>query len=92
MIQVNEHFDGQVKSLATHNSQGQATVGVIDAGQYEFGTGSIEIMTVVWGALKAEIPGQETRTYQKGEFFRVEKGVSFKVEATEPTAYLCQYL
>jgi|APDOM4702015248_1054824.scaffolds.fasta_scaffold1070257_1 uncharacterized protein YaiE (UPF0345 family) len=92
MIQVNEYFDGKVKSLATHNSQGQATVGVIEPGQYEFGTGSVEIMTVAWGTLKAQLPGGDWKTYNKGESFRVEKGVTFKVEAAETMAYVCQYI
>ena len=92
MIQVNEYFDGKVKSLGAHNLDGKATVGVIAPGQYEFGTGSVEIMTVVWGELKAQLPGGEWFSYKKGESFRVEKGVTFKVEATDTMAYLCQYL
>jgi uncharacterized protein YaiE (UPF0345 family) len=92
MIKVNEYFDGKVKSLATANSQGNATVGVIAPGQYEFGTGSVEIMTVIWGELKAQIPGGDWKTYKQGESFRVEKGVTFKVEAVETMSYLCQYL
>jgi uncharacterized protein YaiE (UPF0345 family) len=92
MIQVNAYFDGKVKSLVTNNTQGNATVGVIAPGQYEFGTGSVEIMTVVWGELKAQLPEEQWKTYKQGESFRVEKGVTFKVEATENMAYLCQYL
>jgi purine/pyrimidine-nucleoside phosphorylase len=92
MINVNEYFNGNVKSLAAANNDGNATVGVIAPGQYEFGTGSVEIMTVVWGTLKAQLPGGEWITYTKGESFRVEKGVTFKVEATDTMAYLCQYL
>jgi purine/pyrimidine-nucleoside phosphorylase len=92
MINVNEYFNGNVKSLAAANNNGNATVGVIAPGQYEFGTGSVEIMTVVWGTFKAQLPGGEWITYAKGESFRVEKGVTFKVEATDTMAYLCQYL
>lgn len=92
MIKVNEYFDGNVKSLATSNSQGEATVGVIAPGEYAFGTGTIEIMNIVWGELKAQIPGEDWKTYQRGDSFRVEKGVTFKVTATEPVAYVCQYL
>jgi purine/pyrimidine-nucleoside phosphorylase len=92
MINVNEYFNGNVKSLAAANNNGNATVGVIAPGQYEFGTGSVEIMTVVWGTLKAQLPDGEWITYTKGESFRVEKGVTFKVEATDTMAYLCQYL
>lgn len=92
MIKVNEYFNGNVKSLAVTNTNGNATVGVIAPGIYEFGTGSVEIMTVIWGSLKAHIPGGEWTVYQQGDSFRVEKGVTFQVEAVESMAYLCQYL
>jgi purine/pyrimidine-nucleoside phosphorylase len=92
MIQVNDYFNGSVKSLGATNANGQATVGVIAPGQYEFGTGSVEIMTVVWGELKAQLPGGDWQVYKQGESFRVEKGVTFKVEAADTMAYLCQYL
>ena len=59
MIQVNEYFGGSVKSLGTSNSQGEATVGVIAPGEFAFGTGTIEIMNIVWGELKAKIPGKD---------------------------------
>jgi purine/pyrimidine-nucleoside phosphorylase len=92
MIKVNEYFDGNVKSLVAANKVGNATVGVIAPGQYEFGTGSIEVMTVVWGELKAQLPSGDWKTYKQGDSFRVEKGVSFKVEASDTMSYLCQYL
>jgi purine/pyrimidine-nucleoside phosphorylase len=92
MIQVNTYFEGQVTSLAAHNKQGKATVGVIAPGKYEFGTGSVEIMTVVWGELKAQLPGGDWITYKQGESFRVENGVTFAVEASDTMAYVCQYL
>ncbi|WP_111444771.1 pyrimidine/purine nucleoside phosphorylase [Breznakibacter xylanolyticus] len=92
MIKVNEYFDGKVKSLAANNAQGKATAGVIAPGSYEFGTDTIEIMNIVWGELKAQLPGQAWKTYQRGESFRVEKGERFKVEATDFMAYVCEYL
>ncbi|MFT3737516.1 MAG: pyrimidine/purine nucleoside phosphorylase [Breznakibacter sp.] len=92
MIQVNEYFDGKVKSLGAHNQKGRATVGVIAPGQYEFGTGSVEIMTVIWGEFSVQLPGGNWVTYKKDESFRVEKGVIFKIDANDTAAYLCQYL
>ena len=93
MIKVNEYFDGKVKSLAVENADGTSTIGVIAPGEYEFGTGSIEIMNIVTGELEALLPGEkEWKTYKKGTSFKVEKGVKFKVKAKQPMAYLCQYL
>ncbi|MBN2165677.1 MAG: pyrimidine/purine nucleoside phosphorylase [Marinilabiliaceae bacterium] len=92
MIKVNEYFDGNVKSLSTSNNDGNATVGVIAPGNYEFGTATVEIMTVIWGEFKALLPNSDWKLYKKGESFRVEKGESFKVEVADTMSYLCQYL
>ena len=51
MFKVNEYFDGTVKSIAFDMTAGPATIGVMAAGEYEFGTSQLEIMHVVAGAL-----------------------------------------
>lgn len=92
MLKVNEYFDGKVKSIALENAEGVSTVGVISEGEYEFGTGTVEYMTVVSGALDVLLPGSsEWKLFGKGETFIVDKGLKFKVKAQEPTAYYCLY-
>ncbi|HPN64749.1 MAG TPA: pyrimidine/purine nucleoside phosphorylase, partial [Candidatus Goldiibacteriota bacterium] len=44
-----EYFEGKVQSLSITGKFGNATVGVIEPGQYTFGTASQETMTVVEG-------------------------------------------
>jgi len=74
------------------SAEGTATVGVMAAGEYEFGTGTVEVMTVISGQLTIQQPGEtEWKTYKKFESFVVEKGVKFKVKCTEDTPYLCLY-
>ncbi|NJK86844.1 MAG: pyrimidine/purine nucleoside phosphorylase, partial [Bacteroidales bacterium] len=74
MIQVNEYFEGKVKSLDTTNSNGKATAGVIEAGEYEFGTSSVEIMNIIWGSMQVQLTGEdEWKEYNSGTSFRVEK-------------------
>ncbi|RWU05689.1 pyrimidine/purine nucleoside phosphorylase [Pedobacter chitinilyticus] len=91
MIAVNEYFDGAVKSLAYENN-GKSTVGVINAGEYEFGTSTHETMTVVEGAMEVLLPSQnEWRTYLAGQQFEVPAHTSFKVKAAQQVAYLCKY-
>jgi uncharacterized protein YaiE (UPF0345 family) len=51
MIKVNEYFDGNVKSMGLENEDGKATVGVMAAGEFEFGTSPVEYMTVVSGSM-----------------------------------------
>lgn len=92
MLNVNEYFDGKVKSIAVDNSSGKATAGVIDAGEFEFGTSTVEYMTVTYGKMDVLLPGiSEWKVFEQGETFKVEKGVSFKVKVEEPVSYLCRY-
>jgi purine/pyrimidine-nucleoside phosphorylase len=92
MFKTNEYFDGKVKSIALESAEGTATIGVMAAGEYEFGTGSIEIMTVISGKLSVMQPGETAwKVYKKCESFVVEKGVKFKVKCDEDTPYLCLY-
>ncbi len=92
MLKVNEYFGGSVKSIAVENEEGVATIGVMEAGEYEFGTSSVEIMTITGGTLEVMLPGETQWTsYPKGGVFNVAKDVKFKVKAKAPVAYHCQY-
>ena len=92
MLQVNEYFDGQVKSIGMNCAEGKATVGVIAAGTYEFGTSTVEIMTVVSGKLLVKLADEiDWKEYEKFESFVVPKDSKFKVKAAEDTPYLCLY-
>jgi hypothetical protein len=92
MFKTNEYFDGKVKSITLDSSEGNATVGVMAKGEYEFGTSTVEVMTVVSGKLAIMQPGEkEWKTYKKFESFTVDKGVKFKVKCEEDTPYFCLY-
>lgn len=93
MLKVNEYFGGAVKSVALENADGAATVGVMEAGEYEFGTSTVEVMAITGGVLEVLLPGETSwKTYSNGETFRVEKDVKFKVNAKGQVAYYCLYL
>lgn len=92
MFKTNAYFDGNVMSIAMDSAEGNATVGVIAKGEYEFGTATIEFMTVIAGKLDVLLPGEtEWKAFRKFETFRVEKGVRFKVRADEDVPYFCLY-
>ncbi len=92
MFKVNEYFDGRVKSIAFQAPDGPATVGVMAPGEYEFGTSTREIMTVVSGVLTVKLPGAGTwRDYRAGESFTVEKDRKFQLKIAADAAYLCLY-
>ncbi len=92
MFKTNEYFDGKVKSIAFDTAEGPATVGVMAAGEYEFGTSTVEYMTVVSGKMEVMLPGEkEWRSYKEFETFIVPKDVKFKVKMQSDTSYRCLY-
>ena len=71
MFKVNEYFDGTVKSIAFGMTEGPATIGVMAAGEYEFGTSQLEVMHVIAGALTVKLPGSDTwETFAAGSKLR----------------------
>jgi len=92
MLKVNEYFNGKVKSIGLTNEDGKSTIGVMETGDYEFNTTTVEHMTVVSGSLKVMQPGAvEWQSYSNGQTFDVAANVRFKVRAEEQTAYICFY-
>ena len=92
MIEVNEYFDGKVKSIGFQTETLPATVGVMAPGEYEFGTSEFETMTVISGALTVKLPGTDDwQTFNAGETFTVEANQSFQLKVATDTAYLCTY-
>ena len=92
MFKTNEYYDGNVKSIAFEMPDGPATIGVMAAGEYNFGTSSVEYMTVTSGELLVILPGEsEWKSYKPFDTFIVAKGVNFQVKAASDTTYLCLY-
>lgn len=91
-MQVNEYFDGNVKSIGFENSEGKATAGVMAPGEYEFGTSENERMVITSGKLQARLPGTDAfQTFGAGDEFKVAANTKFQVNVEEATSYLCFY-
>lgn len=91
MIKASEYFDGKVKSLGQELGGETFTVGIIEPGEYTFGTATVEIMEIVHGKLEASLPDGTKKVYGKGESFTVPANVDFSVTVEEPVSYLCRY-
>lgn len=92
MFDVNEYFDGKVKSIAFQTATLPATVGVMAEGEYEFGTSQNEVMTIVSGELSVLLPSSDTwQSFVAGDAFEVAANQRFGVRVTTQTAYLCTY-
>lgn len=92
MFNVNEYFEGKVKSIGFQTETLPATVGVMAPGEYEFGTSQKETMTVVSGVLDVKLPGETTySSYAAGQSFEVDANEKFLLIVRVDTAYLCTY-
>lgn len=92
MFNVNEYFDGKVKSLAFQAGEDKATIGVMAAGEYKFGTNCIEHMTLISGTMSVKLPNEDNwRDIAINEMFVVEANTSFLVKIACDSAYLCLY-
>ena len=92
MLNINEYFDGNVKSISFQSTDLPATVGVMAIGAYTFGTSQKEYMSVISGQLEVKLPSESNwKTFNDGESFTVEANKEFEVRATIETAYLCKY-
>ncbi len=92
MFKVNEYFEGKVKSIAFNSDSGPATIGVMAAGEYEFGTSTKEIMTVITGRMVVKLPGcDEWKEFKAGERFEVPPNQKFQLRIPVETSYLCRY-
>lgn len=89
----NTYFDNGVQSIAYDHDGATSSVGVMAPGEYHFGTGAPERMTVVRGELTIKLPGADDwRAFGNGESFDVPGDSGFDVRVTASTSYLCEYL
>ncbi|MBI5549517.1 MAG: pyrimidine/purine nucleoside phosphorylase [Deltaproteobacteria bacterium] len=93
MLKHNTYFEGKVQSVGFERNGRRLTAGVIDVGEFHFGTEAPERMTVISGELWAKLPGaSEHRAFPAGTAFEVPSKSGFDVKAHAPVAYLCEFL
>ena len=93
MLKHNSYFEGKVQSVGYERNGRRATVGVVDVGEFHFGTDAAERMSVIAGELWAKLPGEAAfRPFPAGTAFEVPAKSGFDVKATAPAAYLCEFL
>lgn len=93
MLKHNVYFDGKVQSVGFERLGRKLTAGVIDRGEFHFGTDAPERMTVVSGELFVKRDGSsEWVSYPAGTVFEVAGKSGFDVRAVEAAAYVCEFL
>lgn len=93
MLKHNTYFDGKVQSVGFERNGRRHTVGVIDAGEFHFGTDAAERMTIVDGEVFVRVDGATAWAhYPAGTSFEVAAKSAFDVKAAAPAGYVCEFL
>ena len=91
---ANIYFDGKVASRTVlFNDGSKKTLGLMQPGEYEFGTSQPEIMEILAGELDVLLPGSaDWQHFSGGTSFSVPANANFKLKVTKLTDYCCSYL
>ncbi|MCM3628831.1 hypothetical protein SAMN05216378_3079 [Paenibacillus catalpae] len=92
--EANVYFDGKVTSRAVLFADGtKKTLGIMLPGDYEFGTDCIEIMEILAGDLKVQLPGETEWLHIQGKGeFTVPANTKFKLQVAAVSDYCCSYI
>jgi hypothetical protein len=90
---ANVYYDGKVTSRTVLLPDGtRKTLGVMLAGEYDFGTGAPELMEVLGGEMRVRLPGADGwRTFREGERFEVPGNSRFQLVIDAVADYCCSY-
>jgi uncharacterized protein YaiE (UPF0345 family) len=91
---ANMYFDGNVVSRTVLFPDGsKKTLGVMQPGEYEFGTSQAEVMEIMAGELDVLLPrNSQWQHFSAGTSFEVPGNASFKLKVSKLTDYCCSYL
>lgn len=91
---ANVYFDGKVASRTVLFADGsKKTLGLMQPGEYEFGTAKAEVMEILAGELDVLLPGQsDWQHFSGGTSFDVPANASFKLKVQHLTDYCCSYI
>lgn len=92
--QANVYFDGQVISRTIVFPDGsKKTLGIMQPGEYEFGTAEKELMEIMSGELDVLLPGTDRwQCVSAGDSFEVPADSRFQLKVRTLTDYCCSFL
>ena len=91
---ANVYFEGKVVSRTITFADGSfKTLGVMQAGEYNFGTKEAELMEITAGDCEILLAGEtQWQTIKGGESFNVDANSSFDIKAKTIIDYCCTYI
>jgi purine/pyrimidine-nucleoside phosphorylase len=90
---ANVYFEGRVTSRNVLFPDGsRKTLGIMQPGEYEFGTSHPELMEILSGEMDVLLPGfKEWQNIREGGKFRVAGDSKFKLVVKTLVDYCCSY-
>lgn len=90
---ASSYFDGKVTSRTVLFKDGsRKTLGIMQPGEYEFGTELAEVMEILDGELEVLLPEQtQWQPIAAGGVFEIAAKQVFKVKVHRLTDYCCSY-
>jgi len=89
---ANIYFDGKVTSRTVHFDDGsRKTLGIMQMGDYEFGTSERELMEILSGELEYKLAGADWKSVKGGDSFEVPANSKFQLKVKKITDYCCSY-
>jgi len=91
---ANIYFDGKVASHTVLFADGsKKTLGIMQAGDYEFSTGAAEIMEILSGELQWQLKGEsDWKKIVGGEAFDVPANSTFLMKVPVVCDYCCSFI
>jgi uncharacterized protein YaiE (UPF0345 family) len=91
---ANVYFDGGVTSRTINFPGGETkTLGIIQAGEYQFDTGKKEIMEMLAGDVEVQQAGEtDWKKYSAGDIFEVPANSSFRIRTNSLADYCCSFV
>jgi len=91
---ANIYFEGKVASHTVLFPDGsKKTLGIMQAGDYEFSTGTAEIMEILSGQLEWQMKGESAwKKVAGGESFQVPAQSVFLMKVPVVTDYCCSFI
>jgi uncharacterized protein YaiE (UPF0345 family) len=91
---ANIYFDGAVASHTVLFPDGsKKTLGIMQAGEYEFSTAAAEIMEILSGELQWQMKGEgEWKRIVGGQAFDVPANSTFLMKVATVTDYCCSFI
>lgn len=88
------YFDGKVSSRTVLFADGsRKTLGMMNPGEYTFGTEEAEVMEILGGEVEVLLPGSsEWQTFAEGQTFDVPANSRFDIKVAALTDYCCSYI